>query len=139
MTKPTVTDMMRAYAEDAIDFANQLNIELDFSEESLNKLDLILQQFHDGIPKGLKKLFKKGPSEEQIAQMSKMWGGYLGETIIRMFGGEWIMSKTFENAIAIQVQGTEIYPPAKTYKRIVNGQEDNIVNYYKVLKHDFAS
>jgi len=138
MTKPTVTDMMRAYAEDAINFAKQLNIELDFSEESLNKLDLILQQFHDGIPKGLKKLFIKGPSEEQITQMSKMWGGYLGETIIRMFGGEWIMSKTFENAIAIQVQGTEIYPPAKTYKRIVNGQEDNIVNYYKVLKHDFA-
>ena len=139
MTSPTVSEMMRAYAEDACDFAKQLNIELDFSEESINKLDLILQQFHAGIPKGLKKLFSKGPSEEQITQMSKMWGGYLGETIIGIFGGEWIESTTFENAIAIKVQGTEIYPPAKIYKRIVNGQEDNIVQFFKVLKHDFVS
>lgn len=139
MTQPTIADMMRAYAEDAIDFAKQLNVDLDFSEESLSKLDLILQRFHDGIPKGIKKLLNKGPSEEQRTQMSKMWGGYLGETIIRQFGGEWIMSSAFENALAIKIKEIEIYPPAKIYKRILNGQEDSIEHYYKVLKQDFAS
>lgn len=71
MTHYTVADMMRAYAEDALDLAKQLNYELDFSEESLSSLDKILDQYHNGIPKGIKKYFSKGPSEEQIAQWQR--------------------------------------------------------------------
>jgi hypothetical protein len=139
MTQYTIADMMRAYSEDALDLANQLNFELDYSEESLVKLDQILESYHQGIPKGIKKLFSKGPSEEQINQMAKIWGGYLGETIIRQLGGEWAMSNTFENAIAVNIGTTEIYPSAKIYKRIINGPEDNVYIYFKVLKQDFAS
>jgi hypothetical protein len=139
MTQYTVTDMMRAYAEDAIDLAKQMNVELNFSEESLCKLDQILEQYHNSIPRGLKKLISKGPSEEQITQMAKVWGGYLGETIIKQFGGEWIMSSTFDNAIAVKIGDSEIYPPAKIYKRIINGPEDNVDIYFKVLKQDFTS
>jgi hypothetical protein len=139
MTQLTVTDMMRAYSEDAIDLASQMNIDLDFSEESLNKLDQILEKYHIGIPKGLKKLFNKSPSEEQIAQMAKIWGGYLGETIIKQLGGSWTMSTSFDNAVAIKIGESEIYPPAKIYKRIINGSEDNVAIYYQVLKQDFAS
>ncbi|WP_256757355.1 hypothetical protein [Cohnella sp. WQ 127256] len=139
MTQYTVADMMRAYAEDALDLANQLNIELNFSEESLTKLDQILEKYHQGIPKGFKKIFTKGPSEEQINQMAKIWGGYLGETIIKQLGGEWAMSNAFKNAIAIKIGETEIYPPAKIYKRIMNGSEDNVNTYFKVFKQDLAS
>jgi hypothetical protein len=139
MTQYTIADMMRAYSEDALDLANQLNFELDYSEESLVKLDQILESYHQGIPKGIKKLFSKGPSEEQINQMAKIWGGYLGETIIRQLGGEWSMSTAFENALAIKIGETEIYPPAKVYKRIINGSEDNVNIYFKVLKQDSAS
>ncbi|MFC5406502.1 hypothetical protein [Cohnella soli] len=139
MTQFTVADMMRAYSEDAIDLAKQLNVELDFSEESMFKLDQILEIYHQGIPKGLKKFFSKGPSEEQINQMAKVWGGYIGETIIRHLGGEWVKSNAFENAIAIKIGESEIYPPAKIFKRIMNGPEDNVNLYFKVLKQDFES
>ncbi|WP_422657573.1 hypothetical protein ACK8P5_17665 [Paenibacillus sp. EC2-1] len=132
-----MTDMMQAYAEDALDLAKQLNVELNFTEESLILLDQILEQYHKGIPKGIKKIFSRGPTEEQLNHMAKIWGGYLGETIIRQCGGEWIMSSAFEDAIALKVGESEIYPPAKVYKRIINGSEDNVNVYYKLLKQDW--
>lgn len=140
MTQYTVDDMMKAYSEDALELANQMGTDLNFSEESLRNLDEILEQYHQGIPKGLKKIFSKGPSEEQIAQMSKIWGGYLGEVIKKHLGGEWGLSKQFNDAIALLFDdNSEIYPPAKVSKRILNGREDNVCHFYQAIKKDHLS
>jgi hypothetical protein len=64
------------------------------------------------------------------------WGGYLGEVIKRNISGEWNMSKQFDNAIALTYKENEIFPPAKVNKRIINGNEDNISIFYKVIKND---
>ncbi|MDF2922952.1 MAG: hypothetical protein K0R57_1866 [Paenibacillaceae bacterium] len=138
MTQHAVKDMMIAYSEDAIEIANKMGIELDYSEESLKLVNDILEKYYQGIPKGIKKLFTKGPSNEQIVQMSKVWGGYVGEVIRRNLGGEWGMSKNFENAVSLMVNSAEVYPPAKVNKRIMNGKEDDIYFYYKVLKQQYA-
>ncbi|MCM3786716.1 hypothetical protein M3231_27660 [Neobacillus mesonae] len=143
---PTVADMMKAYAEDAVEFAEQLGVELDYSEESIKRLEELLQRFHEEIPRGFRKLFKKGPTEHDKIQMSKMWGGYLGETIIRHLGGEWQPSSVSEDTIAIVVSSTingevyphEVYPPSRVYRRIINGPEDNVWTYYCVLKDDLS-
>lgn len=137
MTEYTIADMMQAYAEDALDLAQQLNVELNFTEESLIQLDQILEQYHKGIPKGIKKIFSRGPSEEQIDHMAKIWGGYLGETIIRQYGGEWTMSSAFENTVTLRVGNSEIYPVTKIYKRIMNGPEDDVHIFYKLMKQDW--
>lgn len=108
------------------------------SIESLAQLDQILERYHTGIPKGIRTWFSKGPSEEQIGQMAKVWGGYLGETIIKHLGGEWAMSASFHNAIAVKLGDSEVYPPAKVYNRIINGSEDDVNVYFKVLKRDLA-
>lgn len=34
MTQVTIADMMKDYVEDAVDFANQLDVKLEFTEES---------------------------------------------------------------------------------------------------------
>lgn len=47
------------------------------------------------------------------------------------------MSSAFEDAIALKVGESEIYPPAKVYKRIINGSEDSVNVYYKLLKQDW--
>src|SRR5262249_44112181 len=130
--------MMKAYSEDAIDLGNQMGNKLDYSEESLKHVEEILELYHQGIPKGLKKLFTKGPSDEQIAQMSKVWGGYIGEVIKKHLGGEWGL--TSDNAITLLLSdGSEIYPPSKANKRILHGPEDNIWHYYFLIKRDSAS
>ncbi|MEK5448139.1 hypothetical protein [Paenibacillus sp. FSL R7-0331] len=139
-TQFTIQDMMIAYSEDAVELAKQHGISLDFSENSLNQVDQILEKYHQGIPRGMKKLFSKGPSEEQITQISKIFGGYVGEVMRKNIGGKWGISNHFENALAlIFSSNTEVYPPAKVNKRIINGSEDNIVFYYKLSKENFNS
>ncbi|GLX70262.1 hypothetical protein [Paenibacillus glycanilyticus] len=131
-----ITGIMLAYAEDAVEVASGLGVELDYSEASLTELDAILERYHLSIPRGWKKIFRRGPSEEQITQISKMWGGYLGEIIRANLGGNWGLSDQFEDAIALKFDGedTEIYPPAKVYKRIMNGSEDHVAGYYQMIK-----
>ncbi|WP_222708603.1 hypothetical protein [Paenibacillus sp. N3.4] len=128
--------MMAAYSEDAVELAGKMGLQLDFSEESLKIIDEILERYHQGIPKGIKKIFSKGPSEDQIIQMSKIWGGYVGEVFRRNLGGYWEMSKKIDNAIVLRINSTELFPPAKVNKRIVNGKEDGIYFYYQVLKNN---
>lgn len=48
------------------------------------------------------------------------------------------MSNSFENEISVKLGTSEIYPSAKIYKRIINGPEDSIDIYFKVLKMDFV-
>ena len=143
MAEVTIADMMQAYAQDTVDYArNQFQVDLDFSENSLQQVEQILATLHNALPKGaLGKLFKSGPSQEQIGDMAKGWGGYIGEVIRRRWGGEW----TTETAaypgtvITLRVLGYDIFPPAKVYKRLTNGSEDNIWHYYQVLRQDFET
>lgn len=138
MPDPTVNDMMEAYAQDAVDFARErFQINLDFSEDSLQQTEQILGKLHELLPQGFfAKLLKRGPSDNQIQQMAKMWGGYVGEVIRRRWNGQWSReSKTQSGAvITLHIGDTEIYPPAKVYKRFTLGSADNIRHYYQVLK-----
>ena len=76
MTPPTANDMMQAYAEDAVDFARErFQVSLDYSEDSLSLTEQILSRLHDTLPKGaFAKLLKRGPSQDEIWQMAKVWG-----------------------------------------------------------------
>jgi hypothetical protein len=113
---------------------------LDFSEESVEILEEILEQYHQSMPKGLKKLFVKGIPEEKIGEISDIFGAYVGEVMIKHFGGEWRESNRYKNAIALySADGTEIYPSAKVYNRILDGKGNNIWIYYHSLKELFTS
>lgn len=141
MSEVTITDVMQAYAQDAVDVARErFQATLDFSESSLEKVEEILAHLHNSLPKGmLGKFFGHGPSQEQIWQMAKVWGAYIGEVIRRQWGGEWTTATAAHpgTVITLRVLGADIFPPAKAYKRLVNGAEDNIWHYYQVLKRDF--
>jgi hypothetical protein len=51
MPKPTIADMMQAYAQDAVDFARQrFNMNLDFTESSIEQVERILTQLHNALP-----------------------------------------------------------------------------------------
>ncbi len=141
MPEVTIADAMQAYAQDAVDLASeQFQTNLDFSEDSLEQVEEILARLYNSLPKGvLGKLFGRGPSQDQIWQMAKAWGGYIGEVIRRRWDGEWTTETAAQPGIVItlRVLGMDIFPPAKAYKRLTNGPEDNIWHYYQVLKQDF--
>jgi hypothetical protein len=137
----TITNVMQAYAQDALDFAREgFQTDLDFSEHSIELVERILSLIHDTLPKDSSKGSQEArPSEDQIWRMAKIWGGYIGEVIRRRWGGNWATGNfRFNNeAISLETQDAVIFPPAKVYKRIVNGPEDNIWDYYQLLKQEF--
>lgn len=134
-----VGHLMAAYSADAVQLASRMGYELDYTGESLLAVEEILEKYHRDLPKGWKRLFRRTPTEEQISQVSKMWGGYVGEVMRRELGGEWGMSSSFENAISLIINTTEIYPPAKVNKRILNGNEDNIYLFFRVMKQQIPN
>ncbi len=141
MPQPTISDVMQAYALDALDLArDRFQANLDFSEGSIEQIEKILAVLHNTLPKGgLGKLLARGPSEDEIWQMAKIWGGYAGEVIRRRWGGEWTTETAAHpgTVITLRVLGSDIFPPAKVYKRLINGEEDNVWHYYLVLKQGF--
>jgi len=83
--KPTVTDMMVAYAQDAVDHAkSSSSINLDYSPESIRQVEAVLDSLYAAIPRGLSRLFRHGPSQEDMFTMAKMSGGYIGEVVRRV-------------------------------------------------------
>jgi len=137
MAEPTANDMMSAYALDAVDMARaRFGVELDFSEGSVQALEGILGNLHESVPTGLRRAFRRGPTQEQLDQMAKIWGGYLGEVMRRRWGGEWATHTALQPGyiLTLKLGDHEIYPPARVYKRMVNGREDNVWHYYQVLR-----
>lgn len=141
MSEIPIASVMQVYAQEAVDVAReQFQMTLDFSENSLEKVEEILAYLHNSLPKGIfGKLSGRRPSQDEIWQMAKVWGGYVGEVIRWHWGGEWITETAAHpgTVITLRVFGTDIFPPAKVYKRLVNGPEDNIWHYYRVLKRGF--
>jgi hypothetical protein len=128
--------MTSAYALDAVDHAkSSANVELDFSEASVDHVEAILTELHDALPKGfIARLFGRGPSNDDILTMSKMYGSYVGEVLRRTHGGEWAL---IDGQVTLTHGEGRIWPIAKVFKRITNGSEDNVAVYYKVLVEEY--
>ncbi len=136
--RPTVADMMAAYAQDAVDHAKASSgITLDYSPESVRGVEAVLDKLYLAMPRGLLgRLFGKGPSSETIVNVSKMYGGYIGEVVRRAAGGEWVFDTEVvpgQNTICLRKGESRVFPPGKVHKRLTNGSEDNVWFYYQVL------
>jgi len=85
MAEITISNVMKAYAQDAERLASEQGISLDYTEESLERVDLLLHKITgDTI------LTPRTPEEAaQLWALAKIYGGYLGEVVIRNMGGTW--------------------------------------------------
>lgn len=141
MTGLTITDAIQTYAQDAVALArDHFQTNLDFSENSLEQVEAILSILHKSLSEGISsQQIKSGSFHHQIWQMAKIWGSYLGEVMRRRWGGEWLTETPAHpgTVITLRMQGLDIFPLAKVYKRLVRGSEDNIWHYYQVLILEF--
>ena len=136
----TVEKMMGAFSIDAVNHAASMGVVLDYTEDSLQAVEDILARLEADRPKGLSKFYRKGPSEADIQTVAKLYGAYIGETIRFEWGvGEWVIPEEgpFQGALTLKYDEAMISPPAKVYKRITEGNVDNIVYYYQVFKQRF--
>ena len=71
------------YALSAIDFAkDHYNITLDFSDDSIKKVEEILDHLH-------KSSLTEKPTDEKKWKMAKVFGSYIGEVFRRNHGAKW--------------------------------------------------
>jgi hypothetical protein len=132
---PTITDMVEAYAQDAVDWAKEaFQVDLDYSEASIEQLEMILDKTHSTMPRGiLKWIF--GPRDRQVRQMAKMLGCYLGETMRKLLDGKWLIADDPSTALnpVLVINGSTLWPVSRVYRRLRSGSEDNVWHYFLVL------
>ncbi len=128
---------MGVYAEEAVRMADEdFEIHLDYSEESLESVEAILDAIAAALPAtregGLDPL---SPLWEWVDEMAVFWGAYLGEVILRYWGGSWTLHvpPDLKETTAIRVGHLQAYPISQTYQRLLQGEDFNIVAFYEEL------
>jgi hypothetical protein len=130
----SANDLMKAYAEDAIKYAAELQKDLDHTTQSIQVLEDICALLHKKKNLNfLQRLFIKPPTEKSIIDMATRLGAYLGEVIRNKTGGEWkIEDPTGEgNTMVLQLGDVKIFPVARVYRRLKDGNENNVWHYYQ--------
>jgi hypothetical protein len=136
-TSETLNEMMRDYAEAAVEIAGDYKIVLDYSEQSLQSVEKILDKLSAELHNIGGKAGPEGGVDEQTVMMCKLWGGYVGEVVRRKWGGEWAM-ETYPGSqfatLTLNVRGGKMFPSIKVYHRLVKGPDENIWTFYQTVK-----
>jgi hypothetical protein len=134
MADTTIDDVMKAYAVDAVAAAARREIDLDFSEASLDLVDELLGRecFVGPTPRTPASL----EDEETLWVLAKCFGAYVGEVTIRCVGGHWVGDATDDGGIrpAIEVQGVKGFPVDKVWKRMTESEYSGLGGYCRVLR-----
>ena len=133
-----LAQQMELLADKAVTLArDQFDVDFDFTEYSLRLVEKILAKMGEDIPKSiLGRIFKRGPSKNQINSVCMLLGAYIGEVMRRKWNGTWHLDSTFGEPLpAIAILDGKIYPTHKVYKRLVDGEGDNIWAYYEMLEN----
>src|SRR5262245_16825321 len=129
-THESVAAMASAYAEQAVAAARKFDAELDYSENSLIEVEIILSKLGQHAPHG-------GPAPEEMGEICKMWGSYLGEVVRRRFGGEWSIEtypgKQFAT-LTLSIGANKLFPTMKVHRRLTEGEHESVWTFYKMVK-----
>lgn len=122
-------DAKRVADHCAQEFRHGYQIDMDYSPESLKKVDDLIDQL------------LVLPEAKQIltTEFGLLVGSYVGEIIRRRFGGRWINTTLGERPVtALAWVGKDknviLYPMVKVEKRANNGREDSLYFYYQAAE-----
>ena len=118
-----LNDEMKLTADYAIKAAKErFGQELDFSEESIPKLENLLAQIYQTFS-------NNGKDEEAstvISDTATLWGSYLGEYMRRKWGGTWILKGSDQLVSIINI---EFSPISLVYQKLTSHPEYSVENY----------
>jgi hypothetical protein len=121
----SITDMIRAYADEAIrvawtDHRKRLYLPESSAERSIEVLDSILN----------------GQAAEDLEFQTRLWGSYFGEVLRQRFGGDWALTQ-YPGGIAavptLVINGSRLYPLMKVFRRLTIGEAENLPAFYKIV------
>jgi len=142
MNYSTIDDMVRDFAQGAVDIARQFEITLDYSENSLQQVESILGQLHNDLHHAPPANRPAPPPTDQMEMMCKLWGGYFGEVVRRRWGGEWTI-ETYPGGnfatLTLTLPAGKIFPSIKVYRRLTEGEGDNVWKFYQSMRPKLAA
>ncbi|MGR8948278.1 MAG: hypothetical protein ACU84Q_09545 [Gammaproteobacteria bacterium] len=116
-------------ADELTQFAQaQFQVKLDYSEESIEELDALLDQLHAMF-------IEEQPPETQLVPLAQGFGSYIGEVYRRQRGGSWgwITQDTEVYPGIKQAEGVYFWPWAKALDRIKTNDKPTISDYYHYI------
>lgn len=129
-----VNQVAKEHAETAVQMAAGKNRTLDYSIESIHTAEGILAE----ISSQVKEEFIQ---KDQVPGLADVLGCYVGETLRKLIGrGTWVIPSDGpgSGAWTLVIDGTQLFFPAKAYRRIMNGPEDNIETMFKLELSRFS-
>ncbi len=114
----TVVQDIRAAADEcAKRFKDVFDINLDFSEASLQNLDKLISEM--------------GEAPANMNLVVTDLGSYLGEMLVRNLHGRWVIYERLFNSAVAFGEETTFYPFHKVYKRLTAGPEESLWYFYR--------
>ena len=123
-----ITDEMKSTADYAIKAAKErFKQDLDYSEQSIARLENILGQIYWGFSNRTKEESEDGV----ILNTAMIWGSYLGEFMRLKMGGMWILKGSDP---LISIKNIEFSPVSLVYHKITDHPEYSLENYLNESK-----
>ena len=120
---------IRQLSQEAVDIAKKLSIDLNYTNQSIEKIDQVLE-----------KIIKQVKNNEKTnGKIADIFGAYVGNTLIKNLNqGEWVIEPTTK-AVAIKIKDSYTFFPAKIYRRIKNGRDENISLLYQSTYNKYSN
>ncbi len=120
-------------AERAVAYAKANNIDLDYSERSIEEVDSILEAYYEHLAE-----YDGQEGADTLWNIAVHFGIYLGETMLRLQladkGFEWHRAEDDGMLILKNDSNMQISPITKAHKRILYGPEDSVKSFWDVTK-----
>ena len=119
---------MAVFAEMAVETAKLWNLDLDYTAESLEAVDMLCQVVHQiHMNQPLPKVY--------LLSMANFYGAYLGEVLLRSGLKEldFAWTENEKGELGIGQEDFWIAPVSKMYKRITKGPEHGLMNFFEVM------
>lgn len=124
------SDIAASIAEDAVKYAGQSGITLDYTRESVESVDMILGAYHDNLDR-----YDGDDGAKTLWNVAVVFGTYIGETLLRSGLAEkgfvWVEDDGMP-ILSIPGSPTTASPITKAHKRILNGAEDSVKSFVDV-------
>ena len=115
-------------AEKAVEAAKFWKLDLDYSAESLEQVDGLMQMiFRSNRMQSL--------PEDILLGVANIYGAYLGEVLLRcgLEDLDYAWVKNEEGEIGLGREDAWVAPVSKVYKRITQGPEHDLMNFFEVV------
>ena len=124
-----IAEMESRAKQAVLDAKSEYAANLDYSPASVETVESILAQLHQ-------QHIENPISEAELIRHALKWGGYIGEVIKQVHTAEWQIDSEVggEGSLPIVYEdNSESFPVRWCYKRIVNGEEDNVWHKFTVF------